>query len=49
MKQLAIYGLLNISIYLGLYVIAMQRMAAGLDLYRSGTNPVLSAFFRRYG
>ncbi len=39
-KQLAIYGLLNISIYLGLYVIAMQRMAAGLGSLSIGTNPV---------
>lgn len=39
-KQLALYGLLNISIYLGLYVIAMQHMAAGLGSLSIGTNPV---------
>ncbi|MEP6845255.1 MAG: DMT family transporter, partial [Panacibacter sp.] len=39
--QLAIYGLLNISIYLGLYVIAMQNVSAGLGSLAVGTNPVL--------
>jgi probable blue pigment (indigoidine) exporter len=39
--QLAIYGLLNISIYLGLYVIAMQNVSAGLGSLSVGTNPVL--------
>ena len=29
-KQLLIYGLLNISIYLGLYVVAMQEVTAGI-------------------
>lgn len=40
-KQIAIYGLLNVSIYLGLYVIAMQSVAAGLGSLSIGTNPVL--------
>jgi drug/metabolite transporter (DMT)-like permease len=40
-KQLAIYGLLNISIYLGLYVIAMQYVSAGLGSLSVGTGPVL--------
>ena len=39
-KQLAVYGLLNISIYLGLYVIAMQQISAGLGSLSTGTNPV---------
>lgn len=39
-KQLALYGLLNISIYLGLYVIAMQQVSAGLGSLSIGTNPV---------
>lgn len=39
-KQLAIYGLLNISIYLGLYVVAMQHVSAGLGSLFVGTNPV---------
>jgi len=40
-KQIAIYGLLNISIYLGLYVIAMQNISAGLGSLSIGSNPVL--------
>ena len=40
-KQLAIYGLLNISIYLGLYVIAMQQVSAGLGSLSVAMNPVL--------
>ena len=48
-KQLAIYGLLNISIYLGLYVIAMQKVSAGLGTLAVASNPVLisliSSFF----
>jgi probable blue pigment (indigoidine) exporter len=40
-KQLAIYGLLNISIYLGLYVIAMQKVSAGLGTLAVASNPVL--------
>lgn len=39
-KQIAIYGLLNISIYLGLYVIAMVHVSAGLGTLSVGTNPV---------
>lgn len=39
-KQIAVYGLLNISIYLGLYVIAMMNVSAGLGTLSVGTNPV---------
>lgn len=39
-KQLAVYGLLNISIYLGLFVIAMQHISAGLGSLSIATNPV---------
>lgn len=39
-KQLALYGLLNITIYLGLYVIAMQQVSAGIGSLAVGTNPV---------
>lgn len=39
-KQIAMYGLLNISIYLGLYVIAMMNVSAGLGTLSVGTNPV---------
>lgn len=38
--QLAIYGLLNISIYLGLYVVAMQHVSPGLGSLSVATNPV---------
>ncbi|MFT4154371.1 DMT family transporter [Parafilimonas sp.] len=40
-KQLAVYGLLNISIYLGLYVIAMQHVSAGLGSLSVAINPIL--------
>ncbi|RTL60291.1 MAG: EamA family transporter [Sphingobacteriales bacterium] len=40
-KQLAVYGFLNISVYLGLYVIAMLYVSAGLGSLAVGTNPVL--------
>jgi probable blue pigment (indigoidine) exporter len=40
-KQLAIYGLLNIAMYLGLYVLAMQEVSAGLGSLAVATNPVL--------
>jgi drug/metabolite transporter (DMT)-like permease len=39
-KQIAVYGVLNISIYLGLYVIAMMNVSAGLGTLSVGTNPV---------
>ena len=38
--QLAVYGMLNISIYLGLYVLAMQRISPGLGSLAIATNPV---------
>ena len=40
-QQLAIYGLLNISIYLGLYVLAMQKISAGLGVLAVASNPVM--------
>lgn len=40
-KQLAIYGVLNISVYLGLYVIAMQHVSPGLGSMSIATNPVM--------
>lgn len=39
-KQLAIYGLLNISIYLGMFVVAMQEVSPGLGSLAIATNPV---------
>lgn len=46
----SIYGLLNISLYLGLYVVAMQEVSAGLGSMAVAVNPVLisilsAAFF----
>lgn len=40
-KQIMFYGLLNISIYLGLYIIAMQKISAGLGTLAVALNPVL--------
>ena len=39
-SQLAVYGLLNISLYLGLYVVAMQHVSPGLGSLAIATNPV---------
>lgn len=43
-KQLAIYGLLNITIYLGCYVVAMQTVSAGIGSLSTATNPVFICF-----
>lgn len=40
-KLLIVYGLLNVGIYLGLYVVAMQHVSAGLGALLVATNPVL--------
>ena len=49
--QLAVYGLFNISLYLGIYVIGMQETSAGLGALATATNPVfislLSAIWLR--
>lgn len=49
--QVAIYGLLANTIYLGLYVIAMRQVSAGLGALAVATNPVfinlISAIFLR--
>jgi probable blue pigment (indigoidine) exporter len=39
-QQLAIYGMLNITIYLGLYVVALQEVTAGIASLGIATNPV---------
>ena len=50
-RQIAIYGLLANTIYLGLYVIAMRQVSAGLGTLAVATNPVfinlISAVFLR--
>lgn len=43
-KHIMIYGLLNVSIYLGLYVIGMQKISAGLGTLAVGMNPILISF-----
>ena len=43
-KQLMVFGLLNISIYLGLYIIAMQYVSAGLGSLFIAVNPVMISF-----
>lgn len=43
-KQVATYGLLNITIYLGCYVIAMQTVTAGIGALAVATNPVFISF-----
>lgn len=40
-KQLAVYGLLNITLYLGIYVVAMKNVSPGLGSLAIATNPVL--------
>jgi drug/metabolite transporter (DMT)-like permease len=42
-KQLMIYGALNITAYLGFYVIAMQSVSAGFGSLAVATNPVFIA------
>jgi drug/metabolite transporter (DMT)-like permease len=48
-KELSFFGLLNTSLYLGLYVYAMKNTAAGIGSLAVSTNPliivILSAFF----
>jgi len=43
-KFLTIYGLLNITIYLGCYVIAMQHVTAGVGALSIATNPLFISF-----
>jgi probable blue pigment (indigoidine) exporter len=43
--QIGVYGILNISIYLGLYVVAMKEVTAGIGALAVAINPVLISFF----
>lgn len=43
-KQLAVYGFLNITVYLGFYVIAMQTVTAGIGALAIASNPVFMGF-----
>ena len=40
-KQLAIYGVLNVTIYLGFFVIAIKHVSAGIGSLATATNPLL--------
>ena len=42
--QLLIFGFLNITLYLGLYIIAMQSVSAGLGSLFIAVNPVMIVF-----
>ena len=48
-KQLAIYGVLNVTIYLGFFVVAIKHVSAGIGSLSTATNPliisILSAFW----
>lgn len=46
--QISIYGFLNITFYLGLYVIAMQHVSAGLGSLAIATNPVFIAMMSAF-
>ncbi|PVX44516.1 drug/metabolite transporter (DMT)-like permease [Flavobacterium sp. 103] len=46
--QISIYGFLNITFYLGLYVIAMQQVSAGLGSLAVATNPVFIAMMSAF-
>lgn len=43
-QLLAVYGFLNISVYLGLYVVAMQTVTAGIGALAVASNPVFISF-----
>ncbi|HEY8661939.1 MAG TPA: EamA family transporter [Hanamia sp.] len=43
-KYITIYGLLNITIYLGCYVTAMQHVTAGIGALAIATNPLFISF-----
>lgn len=40
-KRLAIYGVLNVTIYLGFFVIAIKHVSAGIGSLATATNPLL--------
>lgn len=46
--QILLYGLLNISLYLGLYVVAMQHITAGIGSLSIAANPVFISFLSIY-
>ena len=51
-QPILIYGLLNVTIYLGLYIVAMQELSAGVGSLSVALNPlmisILSAFWVKH-
>lgn len=43
-KQITIYGFLNITLYLGCYITAMQHVTAGIGALSVATNPLFISF-----
>lgn len=43
-KHLTVYGLLNITVYLGCYIVAMQHVTAGVGALTVATNPLFIVF-----
>lgn len=46
--NLAIFGILNVALYLGLFVIAMKYVAAGIGSLSTATNPLLISFLSAF-
>jgi len=40
-QQLAIYGFLNVTLYLGCFVLAMKKVSAGIGSLSTATNPLI--------
>lgn len=45
---LLIYGLLNVTIYLGLYIVAMQELSAGVGSLAPAINPLMISILSAY-
>lgn len=48
-KQLAIYGVLNVTIYLGFFVIAIKHVSAGIGSLATATNPLIISILSAFG
>ncbi len=44
-RQLALFGLLNVSVSLGLFALAIQELAAGIGALQVGLNPLVISVF----
>jgi probable blue pigment (indigoidine) exporter len=47
-KYLTVYGFLNITVYLGCYVVAMQQVTAGVGALSVATNPLFISFLSSF-